>query len=324
MGHDAELVAFLQRVAGYALTGSVREQCLFFLYGTGANGKTTFLNTLSDLFGDYARTTRPETLLAKRSDSSSNDVARLEGARLVTAAETEEGKRLAESLVKQLTGGDIVAARFLFKEFFEFRFVGKIFLATNYKPELRGSDEAIWRRVHLIPFAVRIPDAERDKELPAKLRAELPGILTWAVQGCKAWLESGLGVPGAVREATDSYREEMDSVGAFARERLRKASSRVGAMAMYAQYAQYCDEEGKPKVSPKDFPRQLSERGFVKEKTAKGNFWVGVAVEGDAMDESAAGEDYFTPEDLTDPKPSRAWARYAWVVEDASALAMAA
>jgi putative DNA primase/helicase len=220
---NEELIAFLQRAMGYSLTGSTGEQCLFFLHGSGANGKSTFLEILRALLGDYAVQADFATFLENRNDGPRNDIARLFGARVVTSSEVGEGKKVNESLVKSLTGTDRVAARFLYAEAFEFLPTFKLWLAANHKPVIRGTDTAIWRRIRLVPFTVEIPEGERDPELPNRLRAELPGILAWAVQGCLLWLESGLGVPDQVRAATDAYRRESDILGAFNR---RKAVPR--------------------------------------------------------------------------------------------------
>ena len=200
LGGNLDLIEFLQRAVGYSLTGLTIEQCLFLLYGSGANGKTTLLEALRGILGNYAQQTPTETLLLRGNGGSGipNDLARLRGARLVCATEIEDGHRLAESLVKQLTGGDTITARFLHREFFEFRPQFKLWIATNHKPMIRGTDYAIWRRIRLVPFEVQIPPEERDAELPAKLAAESTGILAWAVEGCLQWQKKGLDAPEAV------------------------------------------------------------------------------------------------------------------------------
>jgi putative DNA primase/helicase len=204
------LIEFLQKAVGYALTGSTREQCLFFLHGLGANGKSTLLEIIHTLLGDYAHRTSSETFLIKKSGGIPNDVAALRGARLVGAVEVESGRRLAEVLIKEMTGGDRISARFLHAEWFDFKPEFKIFLAANHKPVIRGTDHAIWRRIHLIPFNVQIPKPEQDRDLPEKLKAELPGILNWALEGCQMWQLYGLEPPAEVQAATQDYREEMD------------------------------------------------------------------------------------------------------------------
>jgi putative DNA primase/helicase len=186
-GGDAALIRFVQKAVGYSLTGSTQEQCLFMLYGTGANGKSTFLNAVNRMLGEYASHTPTETLLINRSNGVRNDLARLQGARFVTAVEAEGRRQLAEAQVKQLTGGDKITARYLYQEHFEFYATFKLWLAVNHKLTIQGTDHAIWRRIRLIPFTVTIPEPERDKGLEEKLRAELPGILRWAVEGCLAW-----------------------------------------------------------------------------------------------------------------------------------------
>ncbi|MBC6714265.1 phage/plasmid primase, P4 family [Treponema sp. Marseille-Q3903] len=200
---------------GYALSGDVSEQCLFILWGTGANGKSTFLNVLQYLFGDYACSTMIETFMKKNSEQS-NDLARLKGARLVTTSEIELGKQMSESLIKTVTGEDDLTARFLYGEYFSFKPTFKIFMATNHKPKIRGADNGIWRRIKMIPFTVTIPPEQRDKKLTEKLIAENSGILNWLIQGYAMWRKEGLGEePKAVREANNEYRMDMDVVGTF-------------------------------------------------------------------------------------------------------------
>jgi len=219
MGGNQSLISFLQKILGYSLTGSTREQCLFFLYGLGANGKSTLLNIVQSLWGDYATRTSSETFLAKKPGSIPNDVAALRGARLAIAVEVEQGRRLAEVLVKEMTGGDTISARFMRAEWFSFKPQFKILLAANHKPIIRGTDFAIWRRIRLIPFTVQIPKEEQDRDLPEKLSAELPGILNWAVAGCLQWHFGGLELPKEVDDATQDYRAEMDVLGGFIAER---------------------------------------------------------------------------------------------------------
>jgi putative DNA primase/helicase len=196
--NNGELHDFLQRVSGYALTGSTREHALFFGFGTGGNGKGVFLNTLAGIMGGYATVAPMETLTASGSDHHPTDLAMLRGARLVTAQETEEGRRWAEAKIKALTGGDPISARFMRQDFFTFNPTFKLFVAGNHKPALRGVDEAIRRRMHLIPFLVTIPAAERDPELGEKLKAEWPGILAWMIDGCLDWQRQRLAPPTAV------------------------------------------------------------------------------------------------------------------------------
>jgi putative DNA primase/helicase len=214
-GGDADLIAFLQRIVGYALTGVTREHALFFLYGTGANGKSTFLNAITGAMGDYCRTAPIETFTASTSERHPTDLAGLRGARLVSAVETEEGRRWAESKIKALTGGDKISARFMRQDFFEFIPQFKLLIAGNHKPGLRSVDEAIRRRFYLIPFTVTIPTEERDPEQLEKLKTELPGILHWMIEGCLQWQRQGLAPPTVVTAATAAYLEAEDAIAAW-------------------------------------------------------------------------------------------------------------
>jgi len=276
---DEELIAFIQRAVGYALTGDTSEQVLFLLYGTGANGKSTFLETIRAMLGDYAQHTSFETFLARRGEGVRNDIARLVSARLVTAQEVESGRRLAESLVKLLTGGDTVTARFLYSEYFEFKPEFKLFLAANHKPIIRGTDLAIWRRIRLIPFTVTIPPEEQDHRLGEKLKKELPGILAWAVRGCLEWQERGLGLPPQVKAATEAYREEMDILAAFLNERCVISPEAVTpAKDLYAAYTQWCFEYGERPETQRSFGMRLSERGFERTKHKGRCHWRGITL----------------------------------------------
>ena len=280
MAGEKDLIEFLQKAAGYALTASTREQCMFFLYGVGANGKSTFLNTLAEMLGDYASTTPTSTLMAKKNEGIPNDIARLKGLRFVMAAETEMGKALAESLVKQMTGGDELVGRFLHGEFFKFTPQFKLFLATNHKPDIRGTDDGIWRRIRLIPFEVTIPEAERDKDLPEKLKAELPGILRWAVEGCLKWQAEGLRAPQAVSQATNEYRTEMDLLAAFLDQKCRTGSGlKVGATELYRIYSGWCIASNERPLRQNQFGQKIKERGFASRRSgAHGNSeWHGIA-----------------------------------------------
>ncbi len=204
-GGDAELESYLQTAVGYTLTGSNREQCLFFLHGKGSNGKGVFSETIKRLFGDYGQTA-PEVMFTKdRNQGASNDIARLAGCRLAIAAELEENVSFAESRIKALTGDDTISARFLFKELFDFRPTHHFWISGNHKPNIRGSDLGIWRRIRLLPFTVTIPDEKKDRRLVEKLGVELPGILNWALEGCIHWQSEGLTTPRCVKDATDQY-----------------------------------------------------------------------------------------------------------------------
>lgn len=275
---DPTMAQYVQQATGYSLTGQTSEQCWFLNYGIGANGKSTILNVLTDLLGDYATWTPTQTLLAKRGEGIDNDLARLRGARFVAAVETDGGRRLAEALVKQMTGGDRMAARFLYGEFFEFTPQFKLWLATNHKPEIRGTDHATWRRVRLIPFTVTIPDAEQDRSLPEKLRLELPGILRWAVEGCLAWQRNGLGLPDAVREATTEYRASMDLIGTFLAECCETtANVATRASRLYSAYVAWTEEGREQPESQRRFGEALAERRYTRGRDVSGHVvWRGI------------------------------------------------
>ena len=278
---NTENIEFIQRILGYSLTGSCREQCLFMLWGTGANGKSTLLGTVSAILGSYAMQTPAETLLAKQRGEIPNDIARLNGPRFVTAIEVSEGKRLAESLVKQLTGQDTVSARFLFGEYFDFRPQFKLFLGTNHKPIIKDTTHAMWRRIKFVSFRVEIPDAEQDPELPEKLKAEGPGILQWMVKGCLSWQKSGLAVPEDVLDATAEYRGEQDVVGNFISDCCIEAPGAMApAKGLYEAYLDWAKNAGeKWPLTQRAFGMSLSERGFERDKgTGNKGIWRGLGL----------------------------------------------
>ncbi len=264
---DEDLISFVQRAVGSALTGEMRDQCFFVMYGQGANGKSTFIETIRAMLTDYALETPPETLMVKRNEGISNDVARLHGARFVSSRESDEGERLSEGKVKQITGGDAMTARYLHQEFFEFHPQFKLFLATNHRPTIRGTDNGIWRRIRLIPFEVSIPEEKRDTQLLKKLLEELPGILTWAVKGCMQWQAYGLGQAEVVKAATAAYRIEMDTLGAFLEGRCYLGEkARERASVLYAAYIKWCQDNGERIETQQCFGSRLTERGLISEK----------------------------------------------------------
>ncbi len=265
MDGSEALVSFLQRAIGYSLTGVVSERALFILYGTGANGKSTLLLALQGLLGDYAMRTPTETLLAKRGDGIPNDVARLKGSRFVYSSEGEDGRRLAEAKVKDLTGGDVISARFMRAEWFEFTPEFKLWLGTNYKPTVRGNDHGIWDRIKLVPFSVRIPEDQQAPrhELLARFERERAGILAWAVLGCLAWQREGLGVPPEVTAATETYRTEMDVLGAFIADCCVERHGAVSTAAdLYEAYKVWSDRNGEHVLAQRAFGLKLKERNF--------------------------------------------------------------
>ncbi len=276
-GVNQDLIAYLQRVIGYALTGSTEEHALFFAYGTGANGKSVLLNTIAGVLGDYHCTAPMEAFTASNSERHPTDIAGLRGARLVTATETEEGRRWAESRIKTLTGGDKVTARFMRQDYFEYLPSFKLFVAGNHKPGLRSVDEAIRRRLHLVHFAVTIPAERRDQKLAEKLKTEWPGILRWAVAGCLEWQRGGLQMPAAVREATDAYLEGEDAVSAWLDERCeRDKSAWESSAALFASWSQWAVDAGEPPGSAKGFGQKLETRGFTPSRLKKGRGYAGI------------------------------------------------
>jgi len=275
---NKKLTNFLQRMAGYCLSGSTEEQCLFIFHGGGANGKSVFTNILKSLFNDYAVQTPPETLMVRNNQGASNDLARLRGARLVLATESEENQTLAEAQIKQMTGGDVIVARHLYSEFFEFIPNFKIILTTNHRPKITGTDHAIWRRIRLIPFTVTIPEEKRDPKLSSILMGELPGILNWALEGFKQWQEQGLNPPRCILEATSGYRTEQDVLGEWLFECTIQVSNKtILTFQLYDSYVIYCDEAGLSQVSKNKFSRSLSERGYIKKKTSLGSAFTGIS-----------------------------------------------
>jgi putative DNA primase/helicase len=278
-GSDPELIAYLRRVLGYALTGITREHALFFGYGTGANGKSVLLSTVAGIFGDYHKTAPIETFTASNVDRHPTDLAMLRGARLVTATETEEGRQWAESRIKSLTGGDRVSARFMRQDFFEFMPQFKLFIAGNHRPGLRSVDEAIRRRFHLIPFAVTIPAEERDSELTEKMKAEWPGILAWIIEGCLVWQSDGLAAPQAVTAATAEYLESEDAIAAWIDDRCeRDVNAWAGASALFASWAAWATKAGEALGSQKKFSQKMAERKFPKHNTAAARGFNGLRI----------------------------------------------
>jgi putative DNA primase/helicase len=277
---DADLIAYVQRCVGYTLTGDTGEQCLFIVQGDGENGKTTAVELLGDLLGDYATVIDPALLMAATRPTSPGaprpDLVRLHGARYVPAVEVEQGAQLAEALIKQLTGGSTITARELHqKGGIEFRPAFKLWLDANHLPHVRGTDHAIWRRLRVIPYLHRV---ERpDRHLPAVLRAEAPGILAWAVRGCLDWQRHGLGEPVAVRDATADYRQEQDTVANFLDARCELADDGLApAGLLYEAYKNHCANRDLAHLPVQSFKSALLARGVTHRKTKKGAFYEGV------------------------------------------------
>ena len=270
MGGNKDLIGFLQRAAGYSLTGHTGERALFLCHGRGANGKSTFLNTLLAILGDYGISVESNTFCVSRGEKIRNDLAALKGARLVTATEAGKGKRLDESIIKQLTGGeDKIRARFLFQEYFEFKPECKIWWSFNSAPRITDSTDSIWSRVKMIPFSVVIPEAERDIRMMEKLLKEAPGIMNWMLAGLKEYQRIGLAEPEEVRAATRNYREEQDSLADFFEDVCTiDPPATCGATDLYNAYVKWHSWEApEEKVkSQRSFGFEMNDRGFYRDR----------------------------------------------------------
>jgi putative DNA primase/helicase len=270
---NPDLITYLQRVAGYSLTGSTAEHSIFFIFGTGANGKTTFINTITACTGEYHRVAPIETFTASSTERHPTELAGLRGARLVTAVETEEGRRWDESKIKALTGGDPISARFMRQDFFQFTPQFKLIIAGNHKPGLRSVDEAIRRRFNLIPFTRTIPPADRDAGFPEKLKAELPGILAWMIDGCTAWQKQGLQPPQIVTDATYAYLEAEDGVSAWIEEHCRRdPDSFATSTALFTSWSEWAAKHGEYVGTVRKLVSTLESKGFqpIRKKSARG------------------------------------------------------
>lgn len=278
---DKDLIRYVQKAVGYSLTGSTTEQCAFFLYGTGRNGKSTFIDIIRDIFGDYAANIQPETIMVRSNQSTAinSDIARLKGARLVTSVEPNEGVRINEGLLKQLTGDDTVTARKLYGDEFEFKPEFKLWMATNHKPVIRGTDTGIWRRIHMIPFTVQIPEEKIDRRLKYKLSAELTGIFRWAVEGCLLWQKEGLKMPRAVLEEVREYRREMDVISAFVEDKCTVGKGlSVKSSQLFAAYLNWAEQNNEYRMSSTKFGMELAKR-FEKVRTRGGIYFNGLALD---------------------------------------------
>ena len=302
---NAKTIHFVQKAVGYSLCGSISEQCLFILHGVGSNGKSTFLETISKVFGDYSTTTLSSTIMEKQNGGIPNDVARLKGARFVNALETDENKRIAEAVIKTLTGGDKIVARFLNKEFFEFHATFKLFLATNHKPRIAGTDPGIWRRIQFIPFKNIVAAEDRDMKLSDKLIAEQEGILAWAVRGFQMWQDEGLGTCPEVEEATLEYREESDVLQEFIADKCAVGEGKiVQATRLAKALSDWCKDMGLYRISRSKLIEYLQSKNFTKKRLTSGaekgeTFWSGLSLK--SSDEVNNGVSSLLPDE--DEKP---------------------
>jgi len=282
-GGDIELITYLQRAVGYSLTGDTRSQTMFFLYGLGSNGKSTFITTIRKLTGGYGAKANTSLFMAKDKNSGgpSEDLANLQGKRFVMASEIEDGRRLAVVLIKEMTGGELIRADRKYEHEIEFQPVHKIWLVGNHKPVITDTTLSIWRRMKLIPFPVTIGNKEIDPELPAKLEVELPGILSWAVKGCLEWQKHGLQEPKAITNATSDYRHEQDILGDFIDDCcLLKPTGAVSKHEMKAAYEEWCNHSGNQPVSQKTIRARLIERGISEGKSGGTRYWKGIMLSG--------------------------------------------
>jgi len=277
-GGDVELQKFLQRYVGYCLSGVTTEHKFVFAYGTGANGKSTFINTIREIFGDYATVADVGTFIASNTERHPTDVAKLHGYRLVVAQETEKGRRWDEAKIKTMTGGDKMTARFMRQDFFDFIPKFKLFVTGNHKPQLNNVDEAMRRRLLLVPFTVQIPIEERDPALPEKLKAEWPAILRWCLEGCLEWQRIGLAPPKIVTDATADYFDDQDLIKQWLDE-CTEADTPVAfifASQLFASWKSWCDQRGFATGSAKALSEALSDRGLIHKRTKKGRGFAGL------------------------------------------------
>ena len=277
---NKELQRYIQKCVGYSISGSNREQCAYFLYGMGNNGKSTFLDTLADMMGSYASNAQPDTFmlqsrLGSAGGGANSDIARLKSARFVTCEEPTEGIRLNEGLLKQLTGGSKVTCRFLYGDEFEYTPEFKIWIATNHKPTIRGTDFGIWRRIKLIPFEVNIPKDKVDKNLKYKLRKEFPQILAWAVEGCMLWQKEGMEEPECVLEATKEYKQEMDLIAGFVEQciMIDYAADKIMAADLFGIYSKWAKQNNEYEMSSKKFFTEVSKKLPDKGRNSKGIYY---------------------------------------------------
>jgi len=285
---DVKLQAFYQRMSGYCLTGFTREDVLFFAHGTGRNGKTTFLNTLAGIWADYSKHAPTEMFLVSKMERHPTDLASLQGARLAVAAELENGKRWAESRIKSLTGGDTITCRFMRGDFFEYRPQFKLIFGANHKPRLTSVDEAVKSRFLVLPFTVTIPADQRDKHLSEKLRAEWPGILRWALDGCAAWQREGLNPPPAVIKATAEYFDAEDTLARWLEEHcLIGKQYETSSAALFQCFREWAAKAEEYVPSQKTFSQNLQERGFSTHHTRSGWFFKGLALKTDQPEPAA-------------------------------------
>lgn len=273
---DKAVIRYIQKALGYSLTGSTREQVMFILFGKGRNGKSIFVETIAEILGDYSNNMQAKSLMVKKNDNVNTDIARLSKARFVTSSEPNEGFRFDEGLIKQITGGDKVTARFLYAEEFEYTPKFKIWVSTNHKPIIRGTDDGIWRRLVLIPFDVQIPEEKVDKDLKYKLLREAPAILNWMAEGAYMWMREGLELPEKLKASSKAYRTEMDVIEQFIEDECKRVDDgRVKANELYSVYKNWANENNAYKMSNKDFGQKMKEK-FKSKRMNTGMYYLGL------------------------------------------------
>jgi len=280
------MVAYLQKAFGYSLTGSTSEKVVFFLHGSGSNGKTTLLSLFQELLQEYSTLLQVDTLMASRENNNSQaDLADLRGIRYAMTSETEEGQRLAEGKLKRITQGmgRIKAVR-KYENPVQFDESHKLWMDCNHKPNIKGSDNAIWNRLHLIPFTTVIPDHEVDRSLRGKLLAEAEGVLAWAVEGARRWYAEGLGRPAEIVEAVQEYRHDQDQVGRFIEECCTTIpTARANASRLYAAYVSWTEAAHEGTLTKTNFGKQMTRLDFTRGHGHSGDYYegVGLLVKGD-------------------------------------------
>lgn len=280
---NSELIHFIKKALGYSLTGDTRHHCIFYCYGTGRNGKSTFLNIISHLMGDYAATAQASTFMQKTlSGSGTSELARLRGARFLVVPEPGETMRFDEGLIKQITGGDKITASLKYQNEIEFIPEFKMWMPANYKLNIRGTDDGMWRRIFMIPFSVQIPENEIDFSLSNKLKQESRGIAAWLVDGCRLWRKEGLQQPNIVKESTLEYREEMDIIGNFLRECTEDTNDRSSAGTLYKTYRKWANDNGEYEMGNKAFGMKMSQR-YEKIHTMNGKVYIGLKIKAQYM-----------------------------------------
>jgi len=274
------LVHFLQKAIGYTLTASVSEQVMFIMYGSGANGKSTFIETIRDLLGTYSKASNPKTLMIQSGGAIRNDIARLQGSRFVSAVETSGKGKLDETMIKQITGDDMITARYLYSENIEFRPTWKVWLSTNHRPIIEGIDYGIWRRMVLIPFDATFKGRKKVPNMKELLHNELEGILRWAVEGCLIWQSEGLDTPEEIALATREYQEEMDIIGPFLQDTcFIHPEATVPIKLLYEKYLEWCRHNMEKPIDKRSFGKFIMARqGITQARSSKERFWRGIGI----------------------------------------------